>query len=448
MPKKTSKKIPNRPSFHPSHNHLEEQDREYIQESLNQNLSYAEMARHLHKDPSTLSKEVLGHRVLKPWLSYHLPHNVCASKIGCKTKGLCQGIGCFKQCCYCSKCNGRCPDFKEIVCLTLNRAPHVCNGCSRKSTCRRDKYFYSAVSAQKAYRLKLSSSRCGINMSPADHSAMDDLVTPLIRKGQSISHIFASHREEIPCSIRTLYRYTDMGILSIRNIDLPRQVRYKKRRVHKPVSKRQEAYRKGRTYLDYQEYVLRHPDLPVVEMDVVEGGVDGKVLLTMIFKSMRFMLAFLLDNRTEECVVAALDQLEATLGYDLFCTLFPLVLTDNGGEFKDVDAMENSPTGPPRTRVFYCDPYCSYQKGTLEKNHEFIRYIVPKSSPFDGYNQSDITLLVNHINSIRRNELNEKSPVDLAALLLPVEVLEKLGLRRIHPDEVLLKPSLIRSAKK
>ncbi|MEY8002039.1 IS30 family transposase, partial [Clostridium sp. Mt-5] len=56
---------------------------------------------------------------------------------------------------------------------------------------------------------------------------LDDLISPLIKRGQSIAHIYANHGHEIPCSRRTLYHYLNKGVFEARNIDLRRRVRYK-----------------------------------------------------------------------------------------------------------------------------------------------------------------------------------------------------------------------------
>jgi len=66
-----------------------------------------------------------------------------------------------------------------------------------------------------------------------------------------------------------------------------------------------------------------------------------------------------------------------------------------------------------RTALFYCDPMASWQKPHIEKNHEFIRYVIPKGRSLNSYTQEDMTLLMNHINSVRRPSLNYQSPYEL-----------------------------------
>lgn len=105
-----------------------------------------------------------------------------------------------------------------------------------------------------------------------------------------------------------------------------------------------------------------NPDLPVVEMDTVKGGRNkGKVFLTMIFRRTSFMLIFLMNDGTQDSVIQIFDSLTEILGVSLFKRLFPVILTDNGVEFKNPQALEHTRTGLSRTRVFFCDPQASWQ---------------------------------------------------------------------------------------
>ena len=180
-------------------------------------------------------------------------------------------------------------------------------------------------------------------------------------------------------------------------------------------------------------------------MDTVRGVREkGKTLLTMIFVRNSVMLLFLLPDHKAESVIRIFDYLESGLGMERFNRLFPVFLTDNGSEFKNVDALELSPEGLSRTNVFYCDPMASWQKPHIEKNHEYIRYVLPKGKSMDCYEQEDITLLMNHINSTKRRGLGWKSPYDLVEE--DDEDMQALfELLKMHPipaDEVHLTPEL------
>ena len=156
------------------------------------------------------------------------------------------------------------------------------------------------------------------------------------------------------------------------------------------------------------------------------------------------MEAILLDANTQDQVARAFNVIYDALGRDTFRACFPIILTDNGSEFKAPDALEKDEFGNERTKIFYCEPMASYQKPHVEKNHEYIRYILPKGKSFDHLTQDLITLMMNHINSTARIGLNRQTPYRLAELLLGETFLESLSLKQVSSDEVHLKPALLK----
>lgn len=425
--------------------HMSEEDRNYLEEALKRNLKFVDIAKFLKKDPTTISREVKKHRVeQKPNSFNNGGHNQCAHLQSCTKRDVC-GIGknCRYPCKQCQNCNDVCPDFMQRVCPTTIKPPYVCNGCEKKMGCRLPKQYYRASLSQREYKELLTSAREGINMDKGEFKQLDALVTPLVKRGQSIAHICAAHKDEITVTERTVYNYFDQGLFTAANLDLPRKVRYKPRKQRPNTQPRDYAVREGRTYEDFQRLLLEHPTVSVVEMDTVQGCKGGKVLLTMLVRSCRLQLAFLMDSQTQACVKAQFDSLREALGEELFSLVFRIILTDNGSEFLDPLSLETSSSGMELNKVYFCDPNCSYQKGMLEKNHEFIRYILPKGTAFDHLTQADVRLLVNHVNAANRDTLSGKSPFDMAEFLLPPRFLVTLGLKRILPDEVLLKPQLL-----
>ena len=343
------------------------------------------------------------------------------------------------------KCYSVCPKYEAKTCGRLEKPPYVCNGCSSLGSCRYHRFIYIAKYADDAYRELLSSSREGINQTPEDMQKLDQLISPLIMKGQSLAHIYANHPGEITCGRRTLYTYINKNVFSARNIDLPRKVRYKPRKSNgqRPPINRQ--YCINRTYLDFKELLQSAPNTSVVEMDSVEGQKGGKVLLTLFFRNTNLMLIFLMDAKTQECVRDVFDYLTKSLGLKNFRKLFQVILTDRGTEFQAPNELEYNRSGKKRTSIYYCDPQCSWQKGMIERNHEFIRYVIPKGYTLDIYTQRDMTKLMNHINSVSRDNLNGCSPYQLSLMLQDNILHRKLSLSAIPPDDVLLKPYLLKN---
>lgn len=427
------------------HHHLTLSDRIYIEQELIQRSSFRSIGEFLGKDPSTISKEVKLHRFTPHCSEINYPRCVkCRHYSICATPS--DDYRSHHIYYYSSSDPGyRCRDYDPHDCHRLDKPPYVCNGCD-VIRCGKVKYNYSAQKAQRAYEKRLSESRQGINMTPEELRELNDLISPLILKGQPLSHIFAVHADEIPVCRRTLYNYLDQRIFQARNIDLPRRVRYKKRkkRSEPRVRNIEQVYRNKRTYKDFEKFMEGYPDTRVVEMDTVKGSrAAGKCLLTLLFRSCNFMIIILLPACTQEAVIKAINDLTEAITLRLFRKYFKVILTDNGSEFKNPWDIEKTPDGKHRTYVFYCDPYVSNQKAKLEKNHEYIRYVIPKGRSMNRYTQDDINLMASHINSTARDGMNGASPFDLAELLLDKRIPPLVGQHRINPDSVMLRPELI-----
>jgi IS30 family transposase len=227
-------------------------------------------------------------------------------------------------------------------------------------------------------------------------------------------------------------------------LDLRRRVKYKQRRTSTRASTVNRAYRESRNYSGFQKLIKEQPEISVVEMDTVIGLKGGKVFLTMMFRKCSLMLVFLLESNTQAEVQQVFDALSDALGNDDFTKLFPVILTDGGAEFQDPKSLEVAKNGTKRTNIYYCDPYSSWQKGMIEKNHEYIRYVLPKGKSFEELNQQQVTLLQNHINSEARDSLNSCTPYKLSQLLLDKKLHQHLNLKEILPDDVFLKPELLK----
>lgn len=422
--------------------HLTIADRIFIEQALDDRLSIKTIGFHLSKHPTTISKEIKRNRILsRPRKEGAMV--ACSHSKNCRKNDLCGGT-CSGRCSKCIKknCLKICGDYTPKACNRTQKSPHVCNGCTKPAGCLCVRYYYRAKVADSLYQQTLKSAREGIHLTPEELNALDRLVSPAIFKGQPLTHIYVNHSEEIPCSQRTLYNYIEKQYLAAKNIDLRRKVTYKPRK-KKTLSKLvNQTYHEGRSYEDFLLYVEKVPS-SIVEMDTVHGKKgSGNVLLTFLFRSCSVMLAFLMEANSQDCVKGVIDELEQSLGLDLFKKVFPVILTDNGSEFKNAAAIETNDAGEPRTKVFYCDPYQSGQKGRLEKNHEFIRYFVPKGKSFQPYSQTQITTMINHINSTARASLNGHTPYQLAHLLLDPILFEKLSLIEMEPDDVHLKSDL------
>lgn len=388
--------------------HLSFEDRCVIEEYLNHGYSFTQISNRLGKHRTAISKEVLKHRFLRGTASPQRP------------------------CCFESK------------------PPYVCNNCDKFNHCKMQKYSYSSHIAYNEYKQTLISERSHLNITKDQIASINEIIAPLmIKKNHSVNQVFIPHPELLPFSKTTFYKYIDLGILNVRNIDLQRKVKWKVKKeydYHK--DKVETSIKVGRFYTDFKNYMEFNPNSSIVEMDTVigtSGGKGGKCFLTLLFRQFNFMLIYLLPYKKSRYVTEIFNQLKVLLGINEFKRLFEVILTDNGTEFSDPESIEfDMNTVEKICSVFYCDPNCSWQKGSIEKNHEYIRYILPKGTSFASLTQEDCYLIASHINSTPRLSLNNHSPYEASLLFLGNDNINKFKIKKIDYDDIDLSYRLLR----
>lgn len=426
--------------------HLTLENRQVIEQMLNSGQYPVEIAKVLGKHLSTICREIKTRSITKRSSDRAFHYNNCAKRFNCNKSHICypcKALHKYSLCRRCNLCNANCGDFVPDVCRKLRKSPHVCNGCGNAYDCSLEKRFYFAADADKDYHTVLSDARSGISYSEEELDALDQIISPLIRQGQSPHHVYITNRDSIMVSERTIYNLIDARLISAQNIDLPRKVRFKLRKKNKPF-KVDKSCRIGRDFDCFKQYMQEHPETPVVQLDSVEGKKGGKVLLTVHFVCCEMMLAFLRDMNDAKSVIDIFESLCKDLGITDFQKLFQLLLADNGSEFSNPNAIEFTADGERRTRMFYCNPSAPYQKGSCERNHEFIRCCIPKGKDLGQYTQSDITLMMNHINSYARGSLGNKCPYEVFRFVYGDKLLNLLGCITIPAQQITLTPSLFR----
>ena len=391
--------------------HLNLQDRTEIQMCLDRGVTFKAIAARVRKDQTTISKEVKRHIKVNP--------------------------GSIKKF---DKHGNPIAD----ICPLLLKAPFVCNPCrKRRNQCGFQKQYYNAKAAQKNYEALLVEAREGIPLNKQEFYEIDAVITEGIRKGQHLYHILATN--DLGVSKSTVYRHLNRGYLSVSKIDFPRVVKFKPRRTYhnQYVPK---ALRVGRTYEDFLAYTEESSLTHWTEMDTVIGRVGGKVIITFDFTLCNFMFGLLLNDKSSFEVAEKITALKATLtgSGSAFGDIIHVALTDNGGEFSNVLAIENNAKGERESCLFFCDPYKSYQKPKVEKNHTLFRDIVPKGSSFDDFTQDTVNLIFSHVNSVKRKSLGGKSPYEVFAFTYGDEIATLLGITPVSAGEVNQSPSLLK----
>ena len=428
--------------------HLTLDERYEIEHGLDKRLSFKAIGNKIGKDCTTVSKDVRSHVVFKRKGAPYRPFNDCVSRTHCQHTGdICAECTRIqkKKCAFCGNCTSKCADYQKEVCPLLLKPPYVCNGCGKLNSCTLEKRLYNAILAQKEYVEVRSESRSGVNLTEEELAQLDGVISPLLKNGQSIHHIMVNNPDAVMCCEKTVYTYADLGLFTARNIDMPRKVRFRPRKSKSTGLKVDKSCRIGRTYDDFKQYQEEHPELPVVELDSVEGIKGGAVLLTIHFTFPRFQLAFKREANDSRSVTDIFNGLYEKLGKDLYEKLFPILLADNGTEFSDPKSLELGPDGDQRSHVFYCNPSAPNQKGGCEVNHEFIRRIIPKGVDIGRYSPEQIRLMMNHINSYCRPEIGNKAPYEMMTFCYGEEVLRLFGFEAIAPNDIILRPFLLNS---
>ena len=415
--------------------HLTAQERLIIEKGIENGSTKAAIALTIGKDKSTVGKEIKKHRELVHKSSYKIN---CANMKNCSHNHVCDN----------------CADFKPFTCNRRDRSTGACNGCSKYTHCRYDKYRYKADFSHKKYREDLVDSRTGINMSYEECKAMADIIVPLIKAGHSPYHIVTNH-PELNISEKTLYNYIENGIFrefGLLDIDLRIKTKRKitKKASNKYKKREDKKYLNGRTYDDFINYTAENKNLSVVEMDTVyNNGSTGPFMQTFKFLDYSFMFIVYQEEKTAKSMVEGVDLLEKILGKDLFSEEVAIIKTDRGSEFCDAEGFEKEENESRRTRIFYCDPMASGQKGSLENNHKEIRYICPKENDLKdlGLNsQEKANLIVSHINSQSKEHLKGKSPLEVMEFMNPAlyQKFKDFRIERINKDNIVLKPYLLK----
>ena len=253
--------------------HLSYEDRKNIEDGLNENKTVTQIAKELDKSHSTILREIDRNKVFYEPSNYGHSSNINKEKL-----------------------------YKYQPCERLSRKPYVCNGCKSRLGCRKLRWTYYARKANDSYLELKSESRKGINLTTEEVYQINKTITPLIKNGQTINHIYINHPDILNFTKPTFYNYVNTGVFEFKPIDFPRIVKYKKRKNTKDRRTRQEReILIGRKYDDFVIYTTQNPDSNIVEMDTVVGlQEESDCFLTLFWRKSKFMLIFKLDSQTKE----------------------------------------------------------------------------------------------------------------------------------------------------
>lgn len=402
---------------------LTRHERDTVQRMLERGASCRQIARELGRSPSTVCSEVASHRFVTA------PRERCGERVDASAdlSAACPRLAAWPRC-----CNG-CGRYRAIGC---KRRPHV---------------FYDARAAQLCADSVLVSSRRGIDADEPAAAARLEAIRGCLRRGLSPEQMAARNGGPVDLSPSTIYRWVAAGYDGMTNMELRRKVGYRPRRRAPAASATRHSPRRS-----YAAFLGLGEDACAAawEMDTVEGArEDSACLLTLLHRPSRLQLALPLAAKDAESVAAALGGVRSVLGAGGTGRVFRAVLTDNGAEFSDEEAVAALiGEGPGETRLFYCDPRRSDQKGACERNHVEIRKLLPKGRGlrFDRLVPADLSLAMSHVNSEPRGALGFATPARAFRAMLgddAAALLEAYGIEDVPIDELDLTPGLIARAR-
>lgn len=404
--------------------HLTLEARIFIEEELNKGISISKIAKQLGRDNSNLCKEIIKNRSIQLPTSYD-GTSCCIHKDVCKNRRY--------------DCDKQCNKFELEICDNLKASPHVCNSCSNKR-CRKAKFYYRGKEANSQYLKKLSESRNKLHYTQIELDILNNDFYCLVINSKSIYHsLCVINSMGFNFNIKSIYRQIKDNKLRLKTSDLPRANKAKK---STEIDKTYKRDIKGHTYEDYKKYIEENPDIIEWQMDCVLGiqGKKEQVFLTLQIVKIKFLFIFILESQTNDKVIEQLKKFNEILKSDKLNKIIELLLTDNGHEFINLEKLIEI---IGHEHIFYCHPYSSYEKGSIENNHELLRRIIPQGISLNIYDEKDINLICSHINSLFRKELNGKCPFDLINNYLTEETLKKIGYSKIDPKDVMLIPELL-----
>ena len=326
-----------------------------------------------------------------------------------------------------------------------NRRFGLCNGCEQNYNCFSEKIKYrDNISIDRKKMLNYNKKKPRKTQEQLDY--IDSLTYPGLKNGQSLFHIYNAVPELQEILSISGLRYLIMGkyLKNCAPLDIRGFTGYKNSKYQQPKPVRINRLHKngalvGRMFRDLEEIIKKNPRTFVTELDSVIGKRnDKKAILTITFRKYNFQFGFLIDKGNPNSVNKVLHDLFMLLTPKIINKLFGHILCDNGSEFSKLYEIENY-VKEANVKVFYAEPYCSYNKATCESLHRLIRYFLSKGISFNNLTQKILNDVFSNINSYIRKSLNKKTPYEAISRIIPTTTLELFGIRKVDKRKVKLK---------
>lgn len=222
--------------------------------------------------------------------------------------------------------------------------------------------------------------------------------------GEAIANGRFKHSQMV-CT-KTLYNHVDLGLLDVKNTDLPMKLR----RNTKATRIKNHKKKLGSSISDRPLEINTRNEFGHWEIDTVIGqkSNNDNVLLTIVERKTRYAMVIDIVSKTAESVTDALNKVRSLFG-NQFSQVFKTITGDNGSEFAELSTLENEAD----TKVYFTHPYSSFEKGTNERHNGLIRRFIPKGKRISDYTSDDIAFIEEWMNTLPRRILKYKTPEEL-----------------------------------
>ncbi len=270
-------------------------------------------------------------------------------------------------------------------------------------------YRYNAVRGQTVYEQKM---RSKTQKKPLNTQLQEYIHRHIVEKRESPEVVAAGMKKELPeqaVCFKTIYNLIDRQLIpGVSNESL--WEKRKRGKKHKKVYRqRKRALPIGHSIENRPEQADERTEVGHWEIDLVVGG-KGKgpaVLLTLTERKTRKQIIRKLKDKTQAATLRAINGIERQMGKAAFRLVFKSITADNGSEFLDYNAFEQSILGKgSRTRIYYAHPYSSWERGSNENANRIIRRFIPKGCDIAQFTHTQIQAIESWMNNYPRKILD------------------------------------------
>jgi len=133
-------------------------------------------------------------------------------------------------------------------------------------------------------------------------------------------------------------------------------------------------------------------------------GSNNSQIATLVERHSRYVLLAKVDNKETETVIRALIKQAHKLPQELYQSL----TWDRGTEMADHKRF----TLATDIKVYLCDPYHPWQRGTNENTNGLLRQYFPKGTDLSDHSQAKLNAVARRLNERPRKTLNFETPAD------------------------------------